>query len=52
MGVTRTNGIPGPPGNDNSSGQVGRNDMRHMTGSVYGVLDEPVHMYRGPPWPA
>src|SRR6202042_1807879 len=31
----------------NSSGQVGRNYMRHMTGSVYAVFDEPVHMYRG-----
>ena len=31
----------------NSSGQVGRNYMRHMTGSVYGVFDKPVHMYRG-----
>ena len=31
----------------NSSGQVGRNYMRHMTGSVYAVFDKPVHMYRG-----
>ncbi|MES2492217.1 MAG: GMC family oxidoreductase [Pseudomonadota bacterium] len=31
----------------NGSGQVGRNYMRHMTGSVYGVFDKPVHMYRG-----
>jgi choline dehydrogenase-like flavoprotein len=31
----------------NSSGQVGRNYMRHMTGSVYAVLRQPVHMYRG-----
>jgi choline dehydrogenase-like flavoprotein len=31
----------------NSSGQVGRNYMRHMTGSVYGVFDKPVRMYRG-----
>ncbi|MCQ9617071.1 GMC family oxidoreductase [Paenalcaligenes niemegkensis] len=31
----------------NSSGQVGRNYMRHTTGSVYAVFDEPVHMYRG-----
>ncbi|MDE2082805.1 MAG: GMC family oxidoreductase [Burkholderiales bacterium] len=31
----------------NSSGQVGRNYMRHMTGSVYGMFDKPVHMYRG-----
>ncbi len=31
----------------NSSGQVGRNYMRHMTGSVYAAFDKPVHMYRG-----
>jgi choline dehydrogenase-like flavoprotein len=31
----------------NSSGQVGRNYMRHMTGSVYGLFKQPVHMYRG-----
>ncbi|WP_181703612.1 GMC family oxidoreductase [Chthonobacter albigriseus] len=31
----------------NSSGQVGRNYMRHMTGSVYGVFEKPVHFYRG-----
>jgi choline dehydrogenase-like flavoprotein len=31
----------------NSSGQVGRNYMRHMTGSVYGVFDRPVRMWRG-----
>ena len=31
----------------NSSGQVGRNYMRHMTGSVYGLFDKPVNMYRG-----
>ena len=31
----------------NSSGQVGCNYMRHMTGSVYGVFERPVHMYRG-----
>lgn len=31
----------------NSSGQVGRNYMRHLTGSVYAVFDQPVHMYRG-----
>jgi choline dehydrogenase-like flavoprotein len=36
-----------PDGLANSSGQVGRNYMRHMTGSVYGVFDRPVHMYRG-----
>ena len=31
----------------NGSGQVGRNYMRHMTGSVYGVFDKPVKMWRG-----
>lgn len=31
----------------NSSGQVGRNYMRHMTGSVYGMFKHPVNMYRG-----
>ncbi len=36
-----------PDGLANSSGQVGRNYMRHMTGSVYGVFDKPVRMYRG-----
>lgn len=36
-----------PDGLANSSGQVGRNYMRHMTGSVYAVFDKPVHFYRG-----
>lgn len=36
-----------PQGLANSSGQVGRNYMRHMTGSVYGVFEKPVHFYRG-----
>ena len=36
-----------PDGLANSSGQVGKNYMRHMTGSVYGVFEQPVHMYRG-----
>ncbi len=36
-----------PDGLANSSGQVGRNYMRHVTGSVYGVFEKPVHMYRG-----
>jgi choline dehydrogenase-like flavoprotein len=31
----------------NSSGQVGRNYMRHMTGSVYAAFKQPVRMYRG-----
>ncbi len=36
-----------PDGLANSSGQVGRNYMRHMTGSVYASFENPVHMYRG-----
>jgi choline dehydrogenase-like flavoprotein len=36
-----------PNGLANGSGQVGRNYMRHMTGSVYGVFDKPVKMWRG-----
>ncbi|GBD44151.1 Fructose dehydrogenase large subunit [bacterium HR40] len=36
-----------PDGLANSSGQVGRNYMRHTTGSVYAAFDQPVHMYRG-----
>jgi choline dehydrogenase-like flavoprotein len=36
-----------PDGLANSSGQVGRNYMRHLTASVYAVFDQPVHMYRG-----
>ncbi|MFI5825607.1 hypothetical protein ACIA8I_42205, partial [Streptomyces rishiriensis] len=36
-----------PDGLANSSGQLGRNYMRHTTGSVYAQFDEPVHMYRG-----
>ena len=36
-----------PDGLGNSSGQVGKNYMRHMTGSVYAVFEKPVHMYRG-----
>lgn len=31
----------------NSSGQVGRNYMRHVTGSVYAAFKDPVHLYRG-----
>jgi choline dehydrogenase-like flavoprotein len=31
----------------NSSGKVGKNYMRHTTGSVYAIFDKPVHMYRG-----
>lgn len=36
-----------PDGLANSSGQVGRNYMRHTTGSVFGVFERPVNMYRG-----
>ncbi len=36
-----------PDGLANSSGQVGRNYMRHLTGSMYARFDQPVHMYRG-----
>ncbi|MBG6189995.1 choline dehydrogenase-like flavoprotein [Arthrobacter sp. CAN_A212] len=36
-----------PDGLANSSGQLGRNYMRHTTGSVYAKFDKPVHMYRG-----
>ncbi len=36
-----------PDGLANSSGQVGKNYMRHMTGSVYATFERPVNMYRG-----
>lgn len=36
-----------PDGMANSSGQVGKNYMRHMTGSVYAIFEKPVNMYRG-----
>ncbi len=36
-----------PDGLANSSVQVGRNYMRHMTGSVYATFDRPVNFYRG-----
>jgi choline dehydrogenase-like flavoprotein len=36
-----------PDGMANCSGQVGRNYMRHTTGSVYAIFERPVHMYRG-----
>ncbi len=36
-----------PQGLANSSGQVGKNYMRHMTGSVYASFDQPVNMHRG-----
>ena len=36
-----------PDGLSNGSGQVGKNYMRHLTGSVYGIFDKPVNMHRG-----
>ncbi|MEM6486668.1 MAG: GMC family oxidoreductase [Pseudomonadota bacterium] len=36
-----------PNGLANSSDQVGRNYMRHLTGSMYAWFDKPVRMYRG-----
>ena len=36
-----------PDGLANSSGQVGRNYMRHTTGSVYAIFPQPVKMWRG-----
>ncbi|MBA2692697.1 MAG: GMC family oxidoreductase [Rubrobacter sp.] len=36
-----------PDGLANSSGQVGKNYMRHTTGTVWGIFDNPVNMYRG-----
>jgi choline dehydrogenase-like flavoprotein len=36
-----------PQGLANSSGQVGKNYMRHTTGSVYGTFKQPVNMNRG-----
>ena len=36
-----------PDGLANSSGEVGRNYMRHTTGSVYAAMPDPVHMWRG-----
>jgi choline dehydrogenase-like flavoprotein len=36
-----------PDGLANASGQVGRNYMRHTTGSVYAIFEQPVRMYRG-----
>ena len=36
-----------PNGLANSSGQVGRNYMRHTTSTVWGQFDKPVRMYRG-----
>ena len=36
-----------PNGLANSSGMVGKNYMRHTTGSVYAMFPKPVNMYRG-----
>jgi choline dehydrogenase-like flavoprotein len=36
-----------PDGLANSSGQVGRNYMRHLTASVYATFEKPVRMHRG-----
>ena len=36
-----------PDGLANSSGQVGRNYMRHVTASVYATFDKPVRFWRG-----
>ena len=36
-----------PQGLANSSGQVGKNYMRHTTSLVFAAFDKPVHMYRG-----
>ncbi|MFO1072933.1 MAG: GMC family oxidoreductase [Geminicoccaceae bacterium] len=36
-----------PDGLGNSSGQVGKHYMRHLTGSVYAAFERPVHMFRG-----
>jgi choline dehydrogenase-like flavoprotein len=36
-----------PQGLANSSGQVGKNYMRHTTGSVYAVFNDKVDMYKG-----
>jgi len=38
-----------PQGLANSSGQVGRNYMRHTSGAVFAIFDKPVHFYRGTP---
>ena len=36
-----------PDGLANSSGQVGRNYMRHVTASIYATFDKPVRFWRG-----
>jgi len=36
-----------PNGLANHSGQVGKNYMRHVVGFIYGIFENPIHMYRG-----
>ena len=36
-----------PDGLGNSSGQLGRNYMRHMSDTCWGIFERPVHFYRG-----
>ena len=36
-----------PDGLANSSGQLGKNYVRHVTGFVYGVFDKPISWHRG-----
>jgi choline dehydrogenase-like flavoprotein len=36
-----------PSGLANSSGQVGRNYMAHLTGTVYAIMPGPVYLHRG-----
>ena len=36
-----------PDGLANSSGEVGRNYMRHMSDTCWAIFDKPVHFYRG-----
>src|SRR5690606_39457941 len=36
-----------PDGLANASGQVGRNYLRHTTGSAFAIFDKRVRMYRG-----
>jgi choline dehydrogenase-like flavoprotein len=45
--LLNSNSAKFPNGLANSSGQVGKNYMRHMTASVYATFERPVHMYRG-----
>jgi choline dehydrogenase-like flavoprotein len=36
-----------PDGLANSSGQVGKNYMRHVSGTIFGIFERPVRMHRG-----